>query len=732
MNAKVKQHDITDCGAACIASVCAHYQLRIPIARIRQQAGTDQRGTNLLGMIKALERLGISAKGVKGNPEALTTIPLPAIAHLVTPQGLHHYVVIYQVRKSGLKIMDPRSGKMEKWSITNFTNQWTGVLLLLAPVESFTPGNEVISPWQRFGFLLRPHRSRLLQALVGAVIYTLLGLSFPIYIQKITDQVLGTGNANLLNLLSLCMVAIVLMQVIINWMKSLFVLQTGQLIDASLILGYYRHILALPQRFFDTMRTGEILSRFGDALKIRSFINDVAINAVVSVLIILFSFGLMFTYYWKFAVITLITIPLYLGIYWVSNYLNKRWERKLMEDAAALESQFVESLQNVRTIKQFGLEHFASLKTEQRFVTLLQSIFQSGKNHLGISGASETVNRLFTVGLLWVGSYYVLQQQITPGELLSFYALVGYFSGPVTSLIGMNKTFQNAWIAADRLFEIFDLEQEAQPSHQFTLDAAQLGDIDLENVRFSYGTRQEVFRDLSLQIPHGTMVGVVGESGCGKSTLAAILQRLYPISAGKIMLGRTNLAFVDQASLRKLIGVVPQQVEIFAGSVLDNICLGDPFPNMEKVREVCEQLGLEPFLESLPAGLGTELGEQGANLSGGQKQRLGIARALYRDPAILILDEATSSLDPTAEVFVQRTLEQLRNQGKTIIIIAHRLRTVMDADKIIVLREGVVCEEGSHQELLQGHGAYFELWEKQFVALAGGKKISWNMSAQVS
>lgn len=716
MSVKIKQHDITDCGAACIASVCAHYQLKLPIARIRQKAGTDQKGTNLLGMIAAVEQLGFSAKGVKAQVEVLPKVPLPAIAHVIVQQRLHHYIVLYKVDKNAVQVMDPGTGKLEKWSLDKFKEMWTGVLLLLAPTDKFETGIQQTSIGKRFWHLLKPHRFVLAQVLLGAIVYTLLGLASPIYIQKITDQVLGSGNTNLLNLLSIAMLFLVFSQLVLNWFKSIFVLKTGQMIDSVLILGYYKHLLNLPQRFFDTMRIGEILSRIGDAVNIRTFINDVAINLVVNVLIVVFSFCLMFTYYWKFAVLAALTLPLYLLIYWLSNRLNKTWERKLMEDAANLETQLVESLNNIRTIKQFGIEPFTNVRTEQKFITLLNTIFKSSQNQLILGNATELVNRVFTILLLWSGSYFVLNQHITPGELLSFYALIGYFQSPISSLIGMNRTIQNAWIAADRLFEVIDLETETAP-HTIELRAEQLGDIVLENVQFSYGTRKMVFQNLNLCFEKGSSTGIVGESGCGKSTLISILQQLYPIQSGKIHFGDIDLQYISRQALRKLVAVVPQEVDIFAGTVLENIALGDPNPQFERIVPLCQQLGILNFIESLPGGFGAELGENGANLSGGQKQRLGIVRALYRNPEVLILDEATSSLDSASEAYVQNTLAYLQEQGKTIIIIAHRLSTVMDADKIVVLHEGQVVEEGDHAHLLQTRGAYFQLWIKQFPML---------------
>ena len=715
MKKKIKQHDITDCGAACLASIAAHYKLGLPIARIRQLASTDQKGTNLLGMIQAAEKLGFTCRGVRAEEEALKKeAEFPAVAHVIVNKRLHHFVVVYKVTEKYVQVMDPGSGRMEKRSWECWREEWTGVLLLIAPGDDFETGNKKVSTFARFRALLQPHRSTLVQALFGAIVYTILGLSTSIYLQKITDFVLINRNTRLLNILSLTMVALLGVSIFIGAMKSVMVMRSGQLIDARLILGYYKHLLQLPQRFFDTMRTGEIISRIGDAVKIRAFINDVAINLLVNVFIVVFSFGLMFTYYWKLALVLLIVVPCYVAIYWATNKLNRRRERELMERSAELESQLVESVNAVRTIKQLGLEAYANQKTETRFVRLLKTTYRSGMTSIFSGNASELVSRLFTIILLWVGSYYVIEGVISPGELLGFYALIGYFTGPAKGLIGMNKTIQNALIAADRLFEIIDLESEEEATELVDLTPEMLGDIRFRNIHFSYGSRQDVFTDFSLTVPAGKITGLVGGSGSGKSTLAALLQKLYPAKSGKVVVGDLDLAYVSNHSLRSRIGVVPQELSLFAGNLIENIAVGDYAPDMQRILMICKELGLIDFIESLPNGFATYVGEHGTNLSGGQKQRIAIARALYRNPDILILDEATSALDSGSEEFVQQTMHRLRAEGKTIIVIAHRLSTIMDADKIAVLDKGVLVQEGTHEDLLGQPGNYRELWNKQF------------------
>ncbi|RZL54210.1 MAG: peptidase C39, partial [Pedobacter sp.] len=284
----IKQHDVTDCGAACLASIAIHYGLDMPIARIRQYASTDKKGTNVLGLIEAATRLGFSAKGVKADYDNLFSIPLPVIAHVIQ-NNLPHYVVLYSIHSDYIELMDPAYGEMQKLSHAEFRQKWTGVLLMLLPGDDFTAGTERISLEKRFLYLLLPHKSILIQVLIGAVFYTILGLSSSIFLQKIVDNVLPEGNTNLLNLMGTVMIIIILLQIFINYAKTLLTIKTGQQIDARLILGYYKHLLKLPQQFFDTMRVGEIISRMNDAVKIRAFINDVLIGFAVNVFILIFS-----------------------------------------------------------------------------------------------------------------------------------------------------------------------------------------------------------------------------------------------------------------------------------------------------------------------------------------------------------------------------------------------------------------------------------------------------------
>jgi ATP-binding cassette subfamily B protein len=469
----------------------------------------------------------------------------------------------------------------------------------------------------------------------------------------------------------------------------------------------------LPQRFFDTMRIGEIISRINDAIKIRNFINETALEILVNSLVIVFTVTLMFTYYWKLALIISFIIPIYTGIYFSMNYLNKRNERKIMEVSAKLETQLVESINHAKTIKEFGIKEFSNTQIEHRFIKLLFTGFKSGLNSLFASVSSQYLSSILTVIILWFGSYYVIDGMLTPGELFSFYALIGFFTGPVSMLIGANKSIQNALIASDRLFEIMDLEIESTNQGKLTLQKSDLGDIQFQHVTFSYGNKAKLFVDFNLTIYQNQVTALVGESGCGKTTLFSLFQQLYPIKEGSIFIGHYNMNDINVKDLRSMVGVISQDLQLFSGNIIENIALGDPNPDFKRILDICSELEISEFIERLPNSYDTEIGENGTLLSGGQKQRIAFARAIYKKPEILLLDEATSSLDSNSELPIKKFIESYKKQFKTIIIIAHRLSTIKSVDRIVFLKRGQVQEVGTHQELINLKGEYNSLWQLQ-------------------
>ncbi len=707
----IRQRDLTDCGATCLCTILYYYGCSVSIGQIRQYAGTDQRGTNVLGLIEAGERMGLSARGARGNKESLRRIPLPAIAHLVLPSGLHHYVVLSSVKKRFLQYMDPGQGQLVKESIESFCTKWSGVVVMFAPQPGFERVQRIITVPARFFKLVRPHTSDIMQAIMGAVIYTLLGFSTSFYVQKIIDDVIGNGNNRLLHLLGVIMVLLLVMQVLIGAIRSIILLKTGQVMDARLITGYYRHLFHLPSQFFDTMRVGEIMSRFGDAIKIRVFLNDVSMNMLVNLLVVLFSSLIMFLFYWKLALLILAIIPIYLLLYYLNNKINKSYQRRIMEQAADLESTLIEGIQNVSSIKRLSLEKYMVSKTETVLYQLLKTGYSAGQFNLGMGVVTEFFQKGLVIGILWLGSGFVLQRVLSLGELLGFYSLIGYFTAPVSYLIGSGKSMQDAIIAAERLFEIIDMESEkaeAVPKANLTNDS--FGDITFSGVTFRYGTRKCIFNELDLTIKKGEITAIVGESGSGKSTIISLLINLYPLKKGRIYIGDHDIEHLSLESLRSSIGVVPQNIDLFNGTIIDNVAIGDQEPDIAKVIRVCKLTGADHFIEALPCQYRSNIGEKGVTLSGGQKQMIGIARALYRDPQLLVFDESTANLDPISEERIRKLIADLKAMGKTVVLISHKLSTIRCADTLHFIRNGKVAASGQHASLMEGGGEYSNLW----------------------
>jgi ATP-binding cassette subfamily B protein len=339
--------------------------------------------------------------------------------------------------------------------------------------------------------------------------------------------------------------------------------------------------------------------------------------------------------------------------------------------------------------------------------------FKSGLNSLFASASSQYLSSILTIIILWFGSYYVIDGVLTPGELFSFYALIGFFTGPISMLIGANKSIQNALIASDRLFEIMDLEIENTNQGKLTLQKSDLGDIQFQHVTFSYGNKAKLFVDFNLTIYKNQVTALVGESGCGKTTIFSLFQQLYPVKEGSIFIGHYNMNDINVKDLRSMVGIISQDLQLFSGNIIENIAIGDPNPDIKRILDICCTLEINEFIERLPNSYNTEIGENGTLLSGGQKQRIAFARAIYKKPEILLLDEATSSLDSNSELPIKKFIESYKKQFKTIVIIAHRLSTIKSVDRIIFLKRGQVKEVGTHQELITLKGEYNSLWQLQ-------------------
>ncbi|MFW5631446.1 MAG: peptidase domain-containing ABC transporter, partial [Acetivibrio ethanolgignens] len=518
----IKQHDITDCGAACLATICKQNGYKIGITQIREVAGTDKQGTNVYGIIKAAEQLGFSAKGIRGTQEAFFTgFPLPCIAHVVADGNLLHYVVIHKITRKRIIIADPGAGIIKLKPEEFFGQiheegkppkyQWTGVLILLVKNETFQKGNETRGLFGRFFHLLLPQKRLLLHIFIISLLYTVLGILGAFYFKELIDSVLPDALEKTLMTLSIGVILLNIVKVLLGAFRSHLLLYLSQRLDIALLLGYYRHVLELPMNFFGTRRVGEIISRFQDAGKVRDAISGAVLTMMIDTLMA--SAGAIILYLQSPPLfgITLIMVVLYMVIVAGFNKWYKDLNQKQMEDNAQLTSYMVESLNGIQTIKAYNAERKANRETEIKFVKLLRSIF-----NLSLAGNLQASLKIFieSVGgvvILWAGGISVIRQEMTIGTLITFNSLLVYFLDPIKNLINLQPEIQTAVVAADRLGEILDLEAEKTEKESHKLSPVSLaGDIEIKNVNFRYGTRKLVLEDVSLSIKKGQKVAFVG------------------------------------------------------------------------------------------------------------------------------------------------------------------------------------------------------------------------------
>ena len=707
----VKQHDITDCGAACIATISRQHGLKIPITKIREVAGTDRKGTNAFGLIKAAKELGFSAKGVKGEPQHLTDqLPLPCIAHVIKG-NLLHYVVIHKITEKEIIVADPAEG-IVKYKPEDFHEIWSGVLILMVPGEKFEKGDETTGLFTRFMGLILPHKKLLVEIFLASVLYTLMGLAGAFYFKYLIDTILVDGLIKTLHIVSTGFIILTVFKVLMNAFRRHLLLYLSQKIDISLILTYYQHVLELPMSFFDSRKVGEILSRLSDASKIRSAISGATITVMIDTLMVIAGGIVLYIQSPILFWVASIVIPFYIITIWSFNKPFQRIHRQEMEQAADLQSYLVESISGMETIKAFNGETAATLETEGRFIKFIKSIFKASWMINLQSSLQVALTSISSVVILWVGGLQVIKGNISIGQLISFNALLAYYYDPIQNLISLQPQLQEAYVASDRLGEILDLDNEKINERNTIKKEKFNGKFEIRNLHFRYGTREEVLKGISFNIEPGEKVALVGESGSGKTTLVKLLLKYYLTEEGEILIDDYNIKDISYESLRNRIGYVPQDVLLFSGTIRENIAFGMNNVSMEEVVEAAKKSKAHDFINKLPLRYETMVGERGSNLSGGQKQRIAIARAILKNPDILILDEATSNLDTATEQAIHQTIDRV-SQDITTIIIAHRLSTILSCDKIIVLEDGKIAEMGSHEELLARKGKYYNLWKSQ-------------------
>ena len=521
------------------------------------------------------------------------------------------------------------------------------------------------------------------------------------------------GLSKTLMTLSIGVILLNVFKVILNVFRSHLLLFLSQKLDIVLLLGYYRHVIELPMNFFGTRKVGEIIARFNDAGNVRDAISGATLTIMIDSLMAMAGAIILYLQNAKLFGITVIIVVLYGMIVVCFHKWYEKLNRKQMEDNAQLTSYMVESLNGIQTVKAYNAERKANRETEIKFVKLLRSIFDLTWVSNLQSSLKIFVELVGGVIILWVGGVSVINGKMTIGALITFNSLLAYFLDPVKNLINLQPQMQTAVVAAERLGEILDLEPEKTESEHRKMSPESLsGDIEINNLSFRYGTRKLVLEDINLRIEKGQKIAFVGDSGSGKTTLSKLLLHLYSPETGNILINGNNMEDIQLECLRERIVYIPQETFLFSGSIFENLTLGLDNATMDDIIEASKMAQAHDFINELPLRYETRLEENGTNLSGGQRQRLAIARAMLKQPDILILDEATSNLDAITERTLDRTIHEFA-KDMTAIFIAHRLSTIKNCDKIYVMDKGKIVEHGTHRELIALGGKYAYLVKQQ-------------------
>ncbi|WP_185961095.1 peptide cleavage/export ABC transporter [Lactococcus lactis] len=709
----IYQQDEKDCGVTCIAMVLSNYKTKIPIYKLREISGTDLHGVSALGIKETLELFGLICQIGQANNEVWqeTDLPLPLIAHVISEQKYPHYVVVYKVKGNQLFIADPAKGKVKK-SIEEFAKEWTGVLLLASPKESYQPSIEKVDGLSSFLPILLEQKALIFHIVLASFFITLFGIISSYYFQGLLDNVIPNQAKSTLNMISIGLLFVYLFRVVFEYSRSYILMVLGQRMSMSIMLNYFKHVFSLPLNFFATRTSGEIISRFLDANKIIDALASATLSIFLDIGMVILVGTTLAIQSTPLFLLTLAFLPFYILVVYIFIKSYDKANTEEMSAGASVNSSIIESLNGIETIKSYNGEAVVYQRVDSEFVTLMKKSFKSGILDNIQQALKLAIQLISSALILWLGSIYVIEGKISLGQLITYNALLVFFTEPLQNIINLQVKMQKARIANKRLNEIMSISSEKGDKEK-TLNISETyfnKEIKLEKVTFSYNMKLPILKEISFKIAPYSKVALVGVSGSGKSTLAKLLVKFYSPSEGSINYGDINSLDIENKELRNHVTYVPQESFFFSGTILENLTFGlETNPNFEKILEVCQATCLIDFINEQPLRFETILEEGGNNLSGGQKQRLAIARALLKDSEILILDEATSGLDTLLEKEILDVLLQMRN--KTIIFIAHHLSIAKACDKIIVLDKGILVEQGTHQELSNQDGIYQKLLE---------------------
>lgn len=703
----VLQRSPMDCGIACMTMVLKHHGVNVSHKRLKELIGLTSQGTDLSSMSEAAEKLGFVSRGLRATYEGLLRARLPLICHWDS----NHFVVLYEINKTEALIADP-ANELTTISREDFSNHFSMYALELIPLPTLTKGDNESFPLARYLKLLKPHRKTLIDIGAASLAVQFLSLSIPLFTQLVVDRVLVHKSITMLNMLVLGVVILILFQTLISSIRAYLVAFVAVKLDQSLFTRFFKHLLSLPLSFFEEHTTGDIISRLQENRKIQNFISGSALTTSVDMLMAIFYLFLVFLYSWSFGICVIFYVMLFTAILvavtpWLRGLMLKVFQKHVASNAFS-----IEAIRGVERIKSAASENRTRWAWEELFIDALNTRYKGTLVARFTGMAAEFVHLLGGILLLWFGAQLVMQDKLSIGQLMALTMIVSRITQPIIYLVDIWDEVQDLGVSFERISEVLDTEpEEVDPEHK--LNVVVSGNIEFSNVTFRYPSNADAnaVQNLNFTVKPGEMIGIVGRSGCGKTTLLKLLQGLYLPSEGRILVDGHDLKHLSLRDFRRQLGVVSQQDYLFRGTIFDTIAFYNPQASNQDVIEAAKLAGIHDFINTLPKSYQYEVSEGGINLSGGQRQRLCIARALLHDPKVLLFDEASSFLDYDSEKALQDNMQKLR-EDRTLFVVAHRLTTVRDADRILVLDRGQVVEFGTHEELLGIKGLYYHLWSQ--------------------
>lgn len=683
---KIAQQSRYDCGAAALCSLATQHGLCISLAKARMLCGCTREGITIKGIIEAGKKLGFNCSGFKSadkDHSSLIGIPLPAIAHTVTKDGFYHYITILEIKGDSLTVMDPDGGEIKRLSTLEFSQLWTGYIVLAEPSESFAPKDERGSTYRMLLEISLQHKKELIHTVSGAIMLFLIGMCNSIFLQRIIDVAIPQRDAVTLTGIASATAILAVLALFISYKKQIYLSVHGIKITSHLIKRYLKKIVFLGQPFYSQYQAGDISSRVSDAFNIRILLSEGVVSIIVSFAALCVSIPILYHYNTPLALMCTAFVPLFIITNSIAGPKNARYSKDLAQAGAKFEATLLQTIEGNTTTRHHCAEKWVLKRLETSFDTHAQCLYKVSKASAVLGISTEGLSKGIITSILVSGGFAVFNNNITVGELVSFYTLCPLFCVPLANLVNMNPVIKQAKVSAERLFEIMDLEYEEHRVTQSSGGDNETKDIDIRGLSFGYPGSIVLLKDINITIKQGKIILFDGAVGTGKSTFASLLMQDMAVEAGKIFYGGRDITSIPVREWRKIISIAPQKCHIYSASILENIVLDDEDPDIGRVTAICTKLGILGKIASLPSSLHTVIGENGVALSGGEMQKIAIARVLYRGTDIMIFDESTSSMDAGSEQVIMEIMKHLREDGTTIITISHNERFKEIADYIV-------------------------------------------------